>query len=59
MGDAIAEVDKWANGKPLASMLAKNQFPESESKQFRLAVKKMYSEFEDLKMAVISGMQTD
>lgn len=50
-------VQKNANGNVLKSLLKKHGFPETESKAFQAAVKKMYDEFEDLKMAVISPLQ--
>lgn len=57
MEGSIMSVQKWAEGQLLANAIKKHGHPATESKAFREAVKKMYSEFEDLKMAMIMPLE--
>lgn len=58
MEGSILSVEKWANGQLLANALKKHGHPATESKAFQQAVQRMYREFEDLKMAMISPLES-
>ena len=58
MEDKLDKLGKQINGGTFAKLLKDEGFPATENKALKDAFKKLFDEFEDLKMAVVSHLES-